>query len=172
MNLIDQIDKPLYKSVGLLNLLGAKTIWTCCGYDYPEQAESKGHLYGTLQIHMECTERAMKLGQYLIRTVPGLNLRYIPSMAGSTNILQCYVNYKDIGLPECWTDYKNNPHAHEMGSMIISNIERSLLGVPKEEFQETVTLNDSNEQAKKIFPLWAHPIAEPWVIERKVLLGA
>lgn len=34
-NLKDLIDKPILKTVALLNILGFKTVWSCCGYNYP-----------------------------------------------------------------------------------------------------------------------------------------
>jgi hypothetical protein len=167
MSLKDQIDEPLLKSVMAINLLGATTVWTCCGYDYPGQPEDKKHLYGTWQIHLLANDTAATVGVNIIRNVPGIKM-FAGHLTGIP-VIHLTINFRDIGLPECWQEYKNNQHAHEMGSMYSSNLERYLLNLKKDVFKEVVAIEDTNEKVKKIFKHWAHPISEAWVITREDL---
>lgn len=47
-NLSELIDTPIKKTVVLLNLLGLRTVWSCCGYNYPgdeERCHQMGQTY-------------------------------------------------------------------------------------------------------------------------------
>jgi hypothetical protein len=166
MNLKDDIDAPIRTSIAALNLLGIKTAWSCCGYDYPDQPPDKGHFYGQFQLNMKVSPKAEQVCLYLIKNCPGLSIRYNPFQAGCKDIISVTVNFKDCNIPPNWHDPKSQHH-HEMGSMYATNIENALLRIPRGEFLNNVAVIDANAEAKEAFKHWAHPIAEPWIIDIK-----
>lgn len=162
-DLVDDIDQPIRKSLAMLSLLGCKTIWSCCGFDYEGQPVHKFHEYGTVFFRMHFSEASHTVAANLLMARLALpweiKLFY-------TNIPE--VQFKaPIGFEDHLKTWENSlcPHYPEPAVQAICNLENRLIKF-KEHFLDEVTLVDTNAEYQKAFPDWQYPPKNPWVIRK------
>jgi hypothetical protein len=160
-NLKDDIDLPLVKTIAYLNLLGIKTLWSCCGYNYPEQPAHKAHQIGQINISMEFSDKAASVGIYILQ----LNYEWaLKCQLVNPAPLRAYIIYSDIKrFHPNWDE--NSVHYHEHPSQMINGLEKRLYKL-KDQFMDEVVLTDTNHASKQANPYWAYPGSDPWVIRK------
>ena len=161
-NLKDMIDVPLQKSIALINLLGVKTYWSCCGYDYLGQEEGKGHMYGAVQITFEPSPKADALLLSVIKTLgvwKGCSTRVAPG------VLALALEYPIQGLHPSWKGEKN-PHIAEGAVAAINILEMDLLAKEKH-MEEKVIISDMNKFSLEKNRHWNFLPSKDWEVLKK-----
>jgi hypothetical protein len=160
MTLKDDIDLPLVNTIAYLNLLGVKTLWCCCGYNYKDQPTHKSHQLGQVNISMEASELAATMGVRLISWNPNLFLKYqlvAPSLRSFIifcDIIKFHPNWNETSM-----------HYHEFPSQIINGIEKNLYCL-KDQFANETILTDTNQTSKAENPYWGYPARDSWIIKK------
>lgn len=173
------IDEPIKRCVILLNLLGYETVWSCCGYDYPNQEEfvKKGHQYNRGYIIFKdpitngknCDQTHHKLFIYDLWT----SLTRMPSSRWSM-VYRSYGNshtvfdlhYKVDMQTDSWTP--GTKHHYELGCnqiMTMENILSYLLNANKhllDPNKKPITLVDTNKINKENNRLWQVEYGSDW----------
>jgi hypothetical protein len=162
MNLKEQIDTPLVNTIALINLQGVKTLWCCCGYDYPNQIQ-KSHSYGTLQICMEDSINAQTLGLHMISIIESVGkLQFQRVNPGSRSLIFSY-NFATI-TPSGW-NMKEAIHFYELSSTAINCLEKKLKTLLP--LVDQVVLHDTNRISKENNPYWQAEASDPWIIRKE-----
>ena len=161
------IDKPLRKTIAALNLLGIKTGWCCCGYDYTGQPKWKKH-EDNLFISLELGENAMTLVHAVLKhKIPFTVGSYVmqDGIENRTKYIQLLANlgpYKD----HVWQD-KDCAYYFELKSQAIHSFESYLIKYFKEAFVKEIIITDSNHVINKTNPYWEtgeHSTKEDWIV--------
>jgi len=173
LSLEDDIDTPLKKCVMALALLGCKPMWSCCGYDYPDQPMHKSHLYyGVSWVVLSDNEYTRQL-EWILRDCPP---PYQDRYGNRWNIYPWghphYGKYK-YGLMSDWTRNNSWPdprsiHFYEPGALAISILENWLMGL-SDLFVGEVEICDTNAMMKNEFPHWQYPTKENWLVRKSDL---
>ena len=156
----DQIDVPIKKCVAMINLLGLKTLWSCCGFDYRGQPKFKDH--GDAHIYINFNDGINKINELLfIRSKSGWSL----SIADVSCTEAWHLEAPSVFGDEMWSK-KDSIHFHESSNISIKNLETVLVDM-KELMLEEVVLMDENSTMKELFEYWQHEPAEDWVIKKE-----
>lgn len=170
-NLKDLIDWPIVDTVAYLNILGFKTIWSCCGYNYPNddgKCHQMGQTYFIIDIDnddnilksmlLNLLEERPEVWQLICRKTPNFNkTRYdLHFIFPSQN--------------KSWT--YGTKHFYEIPAVEIFNLNEILkqkIKILKQSniiFPKTITVTDSNSDKVTVFGnLWQVEVGSPWVID-------
>ena len=156
------IDEPIKDCVAFLNLLGFKTRWSCCGFDYKNQLDIKSHTINRPHIYL--TYVISKGLDFLVRICveSGWSLRLTKVSCDICWEISC-----GLSLDPNW-DKKESIHNYESSVVAIENLRRTLLKY-KEYFLEGVILEDENIRMKDLMSNWQYPLSLPWIIRKKEL---
>ena len=161
----DQIDAPIKKCIAMLNLLGLKTLWSCCGFDYRGQPKFKDHAYGNAHIFIDFNSGIKNINELLfIRSKSGWSL----SVANVSCTEAWLLEAPSVFGSEMWNN-KDSIHYHESSNISIKNLETFLVGM-EELMLEKVVLADENTVMKELFEYWQHEPAEDWVIKKEEII--
>ena len=164
----DDIDTPLKDVVAMLSLLGCRTIWSCCGFDYNGQPAHKFHEYGAVFVRMFLDQASMDLlCNVFTRCKLGDPWKIMTFYQGAPE-LQLKAQFAHDDHLKMWNDVVC-PHYSEPAVMAIASLERALLGC-RSHFAERVTVEDTNAEFRKMFSNWQYTPKESWTIERDALL--
>lgn len=158
----DQIDVPIKKSVAMLNLLGIRTLWACCGFDYKGQPKYKDHVYGNPHIIIDFEDglRMKDNGLLAIAINSGWQLAVSQASCTIVFVLTARKMYEGI-----WKDPKSI-HYHENANIAIKNLENALRKCTPY-FKDEVILIDENSVMQKHFEHWGHEPSDNWVIKKE-----
>lgn len=164
----DEIDRPLKRSIALLNLLGFKTKWCCCGFDYQGQPSHKSHTYDSLQIFIEDNEDTKKFFILFLDSMhqnDGWSVQLF-RLAGQNTCwaLTTPFGAANIGAPADWNKHTSE-HYHEVPNIKIKALEDFLVQLG-ECMEDETTLEDSNAAMTKVYRDWNVAPSEPWVIKK------
>lgn len=165
----EDIDAPIRMCVMALALLGCEPMWSCCGFDYAGQPLHKSHKYDRVGFALRDNFRVRWLTEQLEQTplefqdyANGWKFDYA-SHYGNEN---CYL-VSDIHTGNIWPD-RDSIHYSEPGTIAIQLLEKFLLRL-SHEFQDCVTLRDTNAEFKQRFQWWQYPAKSDWVIHKSDL---
>lgn len=164
----DEIDRPLKRSIALLNLLGMKTRWCCCGFNYTDQPAHKSHTFNSLQIFFEDNEIIKDFFIHFLDSMhqnDGWSAQLYRQAGQETGwALHTHFGASNLGAPTDW----NNPtseHYHEVPNIKIKALEDYLVSLG-EYMADEVVLQDTNAEMRGIYRDWNVVPGEPWVIKK------
>lgn len=161
-NLVDTVDKPIQKIIAMMNLLGIKTVWSCCGFDY--KATDKSHLIGQPQIWIksdyESFTKLMKVLDCELMSAPYEWIVNIKKMAYQEPLMCLFCKFTNDGV---WD--KNSIHFHEQINVVLKHLEDRLMEF-KDEFADEVVVEDQNKLMKQIMKYWQVEDTTPWIIRK------
>jgi len=158
----DQIDIPIKKCVAMINLLGMKTLWACCGFDYKGQPKFKDHTYGKTHIYIDFKTGLSNLQKLsFIRSKTDWSLSIVSVSCTDAWLLEAPHRFG----PNIWTK-KNSIHFHESSNISIKILENVLISM-KDLMVDAVDLIDENTVMKEHFEYWQHDPAEDWIIKKE-----
>jgi len=157
----DQIDLPIKKCIAMLNLLGLRTLWSCCGFDYKGQPKWKDHTHDNAYISIDFNSGINNLNELLfIRSKSGWSLSI-----GDVSCKEAWLLEAPSVFGEEMWNKRDSIHFHERSNISIKNLETVLLGMA-ELMLDKVTITDENLTMKDIFEYWQHEPAKDWIIKR------
>ena len=161
------IDEPIRKVIALLALLGCKSAWSCCGFDYAGQPIHKSHQYGVCGIALLDTKRARKIVKF-IEASDGLPFQN-RNNAWKWSYYTLYGDdliyiQSDIETKNTWPD-KDCIHYSEPGVIAIGLLENFLIKF-KDDFLESVIVKDHNAIYKKRYQNWQYQPKADWLIQK------
>jgi len=168
LTLEDDIDKPIRNIVAMINLLGCRTIWSCCGFDYAGQPEHKFHEYGAIYIRIMFSNAAYSLGYNLMRCrlpLPWMVTAYQTGGAVETQLKAQFAPAEHLRM---W-DNVICPHYSESAAFAIHNLEQ-ILSSFRENFTDEVVINDTNKEFRESFENWQYAPKTSWTIRKKDIL--
>lgn len=164
----DEIDRPLKRCIALLNLLGLKTRWCCCGFDYKGQPDHKSHTYNNLQIFIEDNSVAKDFFIHFLDTMhqnDGWSALLYRQAGQKTCWALCTpFGCSNLGCPPDWNK-STSEHYHEVPNIKIKALEDFLSELGDHMYDEVV-LEDSNAAMTQIYRDWNVAPGEPWVIKK------
>jgi hypothetical protein len=166
----NDIDAPIRSVVAMLALLGAETLWSCCGFDYAGQPSHKAHTYGYTYIVMRDTPEIVEFGRsFLVADIP---FQYYPnnwrfSSRPHYGDMICHLQV-DIKTGNIWSD-PEAIHYSEPGTIAIGLLKRFLFSL-KDEFRANAVIGDFNEVYRQRYPDWQYPALKPWIINRSEII--
>ena len=153
LTVLDDIDAPILKCVKMFTLLGCKTVWSCCGFNYEGQPKWKSHTYNCPYVRMNADAKTFKLMYKIVDDLvfAHTNQWYITLASKPQQKPQFGIGCNFNGTKD-WTD-KDCPHMHERCVSAIDLLEKKLLSF-KDQFKEKVILRDSNTDMTKQLEYW------------------
>jgi|GEM_PF-2307372 hypothetical protein len=165
--LADDIDVPIKRVVAMLALLDLKPLWSCCGFNYPDQPAYKDHTFGYTYI----TLRASSRGFYFLTKVVQHPDWVVSCFQISLSTLD---GFPTLTLSKSWLrpgmwNTPASPHASELAVTGIKYLEQILASF-QDEFLEEVVLKDTNKVYRKTC-FWQYPDREDWIIHKQDVLS-
>lgn len=175
-SLLDDIDKPIFRTIALLNLYGLKTSWTCCGFNYKDQPYWKSHTYGrpyfafTIPSYkklkdLTVVQKICKLIDNDIFSNSGIWVMAIKrrQQQGMSAQIGCYFSPEkgDWNDPRCI-------HSYEVIISAIEYLNQEILK-HKKKFASEACLSDFNRHMRENTPLkdnWQFEPKEDWIIKK------
>lgn len=168
----DDIDMPIKNCVKYLNLLGVKTRWSCCGFDYKGQHTYKCHDYRTSFICMDPSKEALhwipilldfeEIIKYQTWRVADFNKLHV----GDEIILRCSTGSNVA--PSNWQG-RDSCHSHELPNTNIKMLENSLLRF-KQHFKDECIIEDFNKTIKEtVYPYWQYEGRGSWEVRKEAV---
>lgn len=156
------VDRPMRPIVSMFNLLGIRTMWCCCGFDYDGQPEFKSHVYGDTHVYLTyCNGKAL---DFLVQTSLNAGWKLTVANVSCTTAWRLHAPFKFGGD---WKR-KDSVHHHESANVSIKNLERQLIKSERF-FKDEVTLVDENHVMEKHFDEWQYKGRNPWTITKESL---
>lgn len=155
------IDEPIKECVAFLNLLGFKTRWSCCGFNYKNQLSIKSHVINKPHI---CLTYVTSTGLNLLANIAiksGWDLKL-----AQVSCDVCWEISWSRSLNKNWDD-KNSIHNYESSIIGITNLRNTLLSFKEYFLENDIIIEDENIRMKDLMPDWQFPLALPWVINKK-----
>lgn len=170
--LIDDIDAPMLPVVGAFALLGLKTAWSCCGFDYEGQPIHKAHEYGKMGLAVLHSEQAEAFARRMTNAdidyqEMGRACRWFWRAGHVYGDDMLYLN-ADIVTRNAWP-YADMIHYSEPGAIMLGVLKRWLLTLA-DEFEPEAEVVDYNHVYLSRFPDWQYPPSEPWHVTKAEVL--
>jgi hypothetical protein len=171
MNTLENdIDKPIKRLVAMFALLDCKPLWSCCGFDYPEQPMHKTHEYGASFIAFRKNDAVERV----ITILQAAN--YVVDLESKTNKWEHWTNghiylrtdfdYYHSKMDYPWT-MRSCIHFPELAIIQIHEMEQMLFKFFGSEFLDEVVLSDTNYKQKKQLRNWQYPVLKDWTIKKE-----
>lgn len=160
--LYDHIDAPIRKAVAGMNLLGFKTHFSCCGFDYEGQPDFKSHLkpYIFLDYNQIMETPVLKMKLYDLGILAGW---------GYDNAGSQYIDfYAKISthVDDPWGKAKS-VHFYEKSAIAIARLNETIKRFDKY-FLDQVIIEDGNKKSKENVPYWQYqPCEENWIVTKE-----
>ena len=158
------IDAPVRDTVAMLALLGCRVMWSCCGFDYPEQPDHKKHTLGQPYIMIHFDKESYSLAHAMFST----QWPY----AGAWHILirnhdgfPVLVLETNIARRGEWSD-AGCIYFSELGSTYIQYLNDFLVSLSYK-FADSVTIKDTNKAYRSKFPSWEYEPKSDWIVKRE-----
>ena len=167
-SLESMIDSPLREPVALLNLLGCRTIWSCCGFHYRGEPKGKSHMLGNTQILIHCDPRSFEVVTRLFDNHEAFAgypkwRALIDSKPFQGAALSLVFGFPVSKEDDWWNP--NSPHAHEGPAGAIQHLTNALWAMESQMVDEVV-VTDQNAVAKEQMKSWDFPASKPWTIRK------
>jgi hypothetical protein len=167
----DHIDAPILKTVAGLSLLGFKTHYSCCGFDYKGQSENKSHMTGKPYVFLDYPQlmaqdtEANKLKCYLsdISIFTGWSFK---------DVNRVYVDFfHEDGRPN-GHPWKNTSSVHFYEDPVIAIARlNNFLGVFVNIMKDETTIKDGNSFLKEKISYWQYEPAADWTVTKEEWLA-
>jgi hypothetical protein len=169
-NLRDQIDAPILKTVAGLNLMGLKTVFSCCGFNYKGQSDWKCHLMGKPYVFLDYSdpkEFMNNLGEYKL-FILSLHTGWRFNFAGGSQSFIDFYSLDDRTDTHPWKN-PNSVHFHETAVMAIARLNKEIEAFLKSRLSliDTVTITDGNKKWQQSTSFWQFPPAADWTVTKE-----
>ncbi len=158
----DHIDAPIKKCVAGLNLLGIRTLMSCCGFTYEGEKVPKKHL-GKSYIYIDLSktppdkaETILNLSRFSSWTIKPIN----------ESQLDFYGDYWEKDHP--WNDI-DCPHYYEKFVLNINRLEKAIDRLSSL-FLEEATIQDGNNDYANEYKIkyWQYKPTYPWIVTPEI----
>lgn len=174
LNLIDDIDEPIRKTVAMLNLLGISTKWACCGFDYPNQPKHKTHEYGNVYFRCIASLDSFKVILAILQYNNPIHIGVfgrnpwrveLYNIGGVVEFQIKYYGNVEWKNNQSWY-HPSSVHFHEMPNCAITILNHALLSL-KNLFMDSVTICDQNSLYQQRQENWSYPAKQPWIVTKE-----
>ena len=158
--LSDHIDEPIKKAIVGLNLLGIKTLMSCCGFSYTDEKVPKKHL-GKAYVYLDA--RSPYIEHKLI------------TLLRDSKWMMCFVSdvFIDFYAPRWepkheWND-PSCPHFYEIFALGINNLTKAI-DKQKDNFSDTAIIEDGNSLYINDMGIkhWQYKPAKSWIVSPEI----
>jgi hypothetical protein len=168
----DHIDAPILKTVAGLSLLGFKTHFSCCGFDYKGQSENKSHMMGQPYVFLDYQQltdvdiESNRLKCYLSDIAINSGWQF-------KSVMGCYINlYSVDDRPDCHPWKKvSSVHFYEAPLMAIQRLNHCLKYFEPLMKQDSVVIVDGNRFQKSKSSYWQYEPAADWTVTKEEWLA-
>lgn len=164
-NLRDNIDEPIRRCIAGMALLGFKTVFSCCGFNYKGQPKDRSHLIGKPYMYLEYTASSFQ---------------YLPLLMMSTSWRLNFLTGRKFdffgqgwnGSNHIWNK-EESIHHYEAAAIQIQSLENRLTTDPffLRHMLDEVEIVDGNHEYKKQVKHWQIDGSEPWLVTKENFLN-
>ena len=166
LSLEDDVDVPMKKILVMLSLMGVKTYFSCCGFNYNGQPRHKDHVYGNWQVLMMADAVSIEITRFLVDSLKDAGFRpYIEWKGFATSLTWLHGL---TGVIPGWNKAES-PHNSEVGVMFTKRVEDVLMNYLRD-MKEVAVVFDFNDYMIKQYPNWQYPAKLPWTVSKQKLM--
>lgn len=169
MELKNMLDKPMVEPVAYLNLLGCRTLWSCCGYHYKGETEGKSHMLGNTQILMVADAHSFEVVIRLFNENP--QMAVFPKWSALLDVKPLQGSILNLRFAFRVSDADNwwNPksaHFHEGPVLAIDALVRGLRSMESDMKDEIILVDQNAIMKAHTQGLWDFEPGEAWTIRK------